>query len=133
MKHPKRSQYKYTKKPYRVRNWRSYEAGLRSRGDLTVWISEDAIKCWRAPASGKPGGQRIYAKVAIETALTLRMVFHLPLRQTEGFAASLIRLMGLAHAAPTRQQPQRGQDLCHQSRGLGVVDATVLSLLVGAV
>ena len=74
MKYPKRSQYKYAKKPYRVRNWRSYEAGLRSRGDLTVWISEDAIRAWRAPATGKPGGQLVYANVAIETALTLRMV-----------------------------------------------------------
>ncbi len=95
MKYPKRSQYKHTKNPYRVRNWRSYEAGLRSRGDLTVWISEDAIKCWRAPASGKPGGQRIYANVAIETALTLRMVFHLPLRQTEGFLGSLADKLGV--------------------------------------
>jgi hypothetical protein len=36
MKYPKRSQYKYTKSPYRIRNWPEYEAGLRRRGDLTV-------------------------------------------------------------------------------------------------
>ena len=50
MKYPKRSQYKYAKSPYRVRNWPEYEAGLRRRGDLTIWLSEDAIKTWRAPS-----------------------------------------------------------------------------------
>ncbi len=85
MKYPKRSQYKYAKSPYRIRNWPVYEAGLCRRGDVTVWLSDDAINSWRAPTSGKPGGRRIYANVAIEAALTIRMVFHLPLRQTEGF------------------------------------------------
>ena len=89
MKYPKRSQYTYAKSPYRVRNWPEYEAGLRRRGDLTLWFSEDAIKTWCAPPSGEPGGQRVYANIAIETALTIRMVFHLPLRQTEGFLRSL--------------------------------------------
>ena len=89
MKYPKRSQYTYAKSPYRVRNWPEYEAGLRRRGDLNIWLSEDAIKTWRAPSSGEPGGQRVYANIAIETALTIRMVFHLPLRQTEGFLRSL--------------------------------------------
>ena len=75
MKYPKRSQYKYAKSRYRVRNWSEYEASLRRRGDLTVWLSDDALDSWRAPASGKPGGQRTYANIAIEAALTIRMVF----------------------------------------------------------
>jgi hypothetical protein len=95
MKYPKRSQYKYAKSPYRVRNWPEYEARLRRRGDLTVWLSDDAINSWRAPTSGRPGGQRIYANVAIEVALTIRMVFHLPLRQTEGFLLSLAEKLAL--------------------------------------
>ena len=76
-----------------VRNWSEYEAGLRRRGALTIWLSEDAINCWQEPPSGKPGSQRIYAKTAIEAALTLRMIFHLPLRQTEGFLGSLARML----------------------------------------
>ena len=88
MKYPKRRQYKYAKSQYRVRNWSEYEAGLKKRGDLTVWLSDDALQGWRVPASGKPGGQRTYSDVAIEAALTIRMVFHLPLRQTEGFQNS---------------------------------------------
>ena len=89
MKYPKRSQYKYAKSRYRIRNWPEYEAGLQRRGNLTVWLSDNALDSWRAPPSGKPGGQRIYADVAIEIALTIRMVLHLPLRQTEGFLRSL--------------------------------------------
>ncbi len=52
MKYPRRSQYKYAKSPYRIRNWPEYEAGLRRRGDLTIWFSDDAIKSWRAPTDG---------------------------------------------------------------------------------
>jgi hypothetical protein len=95
MKYPKRSQYKYAKSRYRIGNWPEYEAGLRRRGDLTVWLSEDAINSWREPPSGKPGGQRTYADIAIEAALTIRMIFHLPLRQTEGFLRSLAQLLEL--------------------------------------
>ena len=92
MKYPKRSQYKHAKSQYRVRNWPEYEAGLQRRGDLTVWLSDAALDAWRAAPSGKPGGQRTYADIAIEAALTIRMVFSLPRRQTEGFLRSLVHL-----------------------------------------
>jgi hypothetical protein len=100
MKYPKRSQYKYAKSPYRIRNWPEYEAGLRRRGDLTIWFSDDAINSWRALPSGKSGGQRIYANVAIEAALAIRMVLHLPLRQTEGFLRSLAGMLEVAIPIP---------------------------------
>ena len=83
------------KTKYRVSNWAAYEKSLRKRGDITVWFDEEAINGWNAPPSGRPGGQRRFSDLAIVTALTLRTVFHLALRQTEGFVASLIRLMVL--------------------------------------
>ncbi len=46
MRYPKRSQYQYAKSPYRIRNRAEYEAGLRRRGDLTIWLSDDAINSW---------------------------------------------------------------------------------------
>jgi len=92
MKYPKRSQCKHAKSQYRVRNWPEYEAGLRRRGNLTVWLSNEALDAWRETPSGKPGGQRTYADIAIEAALTIRMVFHLPLRQTEGFLRCLAEM-----------------------------------------
>ena len=100
MKYPKRSQYKYAKSPYRIRNWPEYEAGLRRRGDLTVWLSDDAINSWRALPSGMPGGQRTYANIAIEAALTIRMVFQLPLRQTEGYLRSLVDILDVEIPIP---------------------------------
>ena len=93
MKYPKRSQYKYAKSRYRLRNWSEYEANLRKRGGLTVWLSDEALEAWRETPSGKPGGQRTYADIAIEAALTIRMVFHLPLRQTEGFLRCLAEML----------------------------------------
>ena len=80
---------------YRVRNWAEYEKGLRQRGDITIWFDEDAIKAWNAVPNGKPGGQSKYSDLAIVTALTLRILFKLPLRQAEGFLTSLVRIMAL--------------------------------------
>ena len=140
MKFPKRSQYKYAKSPYRVRNWAEYEAGLRRRGDLTIWLSEDAIKSWREPPSGKPGGQRIYANIAIEAALTLRMIFHLPLRQTEGFLQFLADLLEVELPIPDHTTlSRRLKELREISfRGLApdrpiqlLIDSTGLRIHVG--
>jgi len=110
MKVPKPSQYQYAKTRYRIGNWPEYEAALRQRGDFTVWLSDAALDAWRAPASGKPGGQRTYADMAIEAALTIHMVFHLPLRQTEGFLRSLAQLLELGlriHVGALRKPPKR--------------------------
>ena len=90
MKYPKRSQYKHAKqKKYHVRNWAEYNEGLRRRGDLTVWFDEEAIVNWKADKTGKPGGQRVYSDMAIETGLVVRMVYKLAYRQTEGFLHSI--------------------------------------------
>jgi hypothetical protein len=80
---------------YRVRNWPAYEAGLKRRGDLTLWIDEIALDKWQAPRRNTPGGQATYSDLAIEMVLTLRTVFHLALRQAEAFARSVLRLLGL--------------------------------------
>ncbi len=85
---------------YRVTNWPEYERGLVQRGDVTVWLSGEAIGAWHAQRSGKRGAQPKFSDLAIETALVLRLVFHLPLRQTEGFVRSLFALMDVALAVP---------------------------------
>src|ERR687889_2443528 len=85
---------------YRVRNWPQYDAGLRRRGDLTLWLDEAAIAGWQAPRRTTPGGQALYSDLAIELVLALRLVFHLALRQAEGFARSVLRLLGLDLPVP---------------------------------
>jgi len=72
------------KQKRKVTNSAAYDASLRQRGSLTVWFTDEAIEGWRVPARTTPGGQRWYSPLAILTALTLRAVFHLALRQTEG-------------------------------------------------
>jgi hypothetical protein len=85
---------------YKVTNWSVYEAGLRQRGSLTIWFTDEAIAAWRAAPRTTPGGQARYSDLAIETALILRTVFHQPLRQTEGLVGSLLELMGLDLPVP---------------------------------
>lgn len=88
------------KQRYRVRNWPEYDRGLVRRGDIRVWLSEDAIVGWRAASRTTPGGQRRFSDLAIETTLTLGAVLRLPLRQTEGFVRSLMDMMQVDLAVP---------------------------------
>ncbi len=82
----KRTQRKYVRNAYRVRNWRQYETGLRARGSLTVWLglTDGKLAHWDAPRSThrRPGRQRKYSNHAIETAVTLGMVLGLAVLAT---------------------------------------------------
>jgi len=82
---------------FKVQNWLAYEAGLRRRGSLTLWIEDAALECWQT--SG-PSGQARFKDAAIQTSLMLRTAFKLPLRQTEGLMASTLTLMDLTISAP---------------------------------
>ncbi len=73
----------------------NYDDSLRQRGSLAVWVTDEAIAAWRAEPRTTRGGQQTYSTLAILTALTLRAVFRLALRQTEGLIGSVIRLLGL--------------------------------------
>jgi hypothetical protein len=82
---------------FKVQNWPEYEAGLRRRGSLTLWIEDTALDCWQTCG---PGGQARYSNAAVQTSLMLRTAFKLPLRQTEGLLASVLTLMDLTISAP---------------------------------
>ncbi|KUP94681.1 hypothetical protein TRIHO_06070 [Tritonibacter horizontis] len=91
---------KIPKQKYRVTNWSEYNDGLRQRGDLTIWMSEDVIRSWVAPRRVTRGGQRKYSDLAIEMCLTLGMVFRQPLRQTQGLMRSIAGLFGVEIKVP---------------------------------
>jgi hypothetical protein len=100
------------KQRHRVTNWAAYDAALRQRGSLTVWFTEAAIAAWRAEPRTTPGGQPRYSALAILTALTLRAVFRLALRQTEGLIGSILHLLGLDLAVPDHTTlSRRGETL----------------------
>jgi hypothetical protein len=92
--------HKIPKARYRVTNWPEYDAALVRRGSLTVWLTEQAVSAWHAPATGERGGQAVYADIAIETGLALRLVLHQPLRQTEGALRSIADLLGVQIRIP---------------------------------
>src|SRR5215212_2334925 len=92
--------HRIPKQRRRITNWAEYDAALRQRGSLTVWFTQEAIAAWHAEPRTTPGGQSHYSDLAITTALTLKAVFRLALRQTKGLIGSIIRLLGLALSIP---------------------------------
>lgn len=100
-KQPKKRKSGGNKKKYKVRNWKEYNQALVDRGKVLFWITEEAMKNWQAgEKSGKRGKPKQYSDTAIQTALTLQQVFRLPLRQTEGFLASILGKLAPALRSP---------------------------------
>ena len=109
-KHNAARRHRIPRARYRVTNWPAYEAGLSRRGDLALWLDEAALAGWLAPRRSTPGGQPLYSDLAIELVLTLRLVFRLALRQAAGFAASVLRLLGVELPVPDHTTlSRRGQ------------------------
>ena len=97
---------------YRVRNWSEYDRALVNRGSLTIWISEEAIAKWKPEGPKQRGAQKEYSDFAIETALTLKEVFHLTNRGTEGLIGSIFQLMQVDLSVPDHTTlSRRGKDL----------------------
>ena len=99
-KHNHDRRHKIPKQEFKVTNWPAYSESLRRRGDLTVWISNEALIQWPAPQRTSRGGQRKYSDMAITMCLTLRVVYDQPLRQTQGMMRSIAKLMGVEIAVP---------------------------------
>ena len=101
---------RYGKSSYKILNWRDYDASLIKRGAITFWFSEDAIDNWHpVHDSGrrKSGGQLKYSDIAIQTCLTMRLIYKLALRQTEGFMNSLFSLLGVDISSPDHSTMSR--------------------------
>jgi len=113
-----------------VANWPAYDASLRQRGGLTVWVTDEAIAAWTAEPRTTRGGQRIYSPSAILTALTLRALFRLALRQTEGLIGSVIRLLGLDLAVPDHSTLSRRAETLEVPRPRSSASGEPVHLLV---
>ena len=140
----KRTQRKYVQKTYRVRNWQEYETGLRARGSLTVWLglTDGKLANWNSPRPKrrKPGRPRQYSNHAIETTVTLGVVFGLASRQTEGFLRSLLTLLNLDNDVPdhttiSRRKARLGKVAFSEQRTVTpvhlLIDSSGLSVHVG--
>ena len=121
----------------RVGHGSAYEQALVQRGDVALGLSADATDAWRPSPSGRPGAPKTFSDCAIETALTRRLVFRVPVRQAEGFLRSVLSLMGVDRAAPDPTTlSRRRQSLgvaCRRIPSRGplhrIVDSTGLSIV----
>ncbi|MBA7661823.1 hypothetical protein ES703_69843 [subsurface metagenome] len=106
-RHPK---YKTS---YRVKNWPEYEKSLRNRGDITVWLSRNAVDAWTPPKNGKRGGQPIYSDIAIETSPSITPGGRIPQihPKTYGFVSALPKSHDRVPSESNGKYPQACQGL----------------------
>jgi hypothetical protein len=97
---------------YCTTNWSSYSASLKKRGSLLIWLDKQMI--WLAPPDGGPGRSAVFSDAAIKFCLTIKVLFKLPLRQTTGRVASLLKLADLNWAVPD------DTTLCRRQKTLAV-------------
>ena len=92
---------------YKVTNWSEYNKSLINRGNLTVWVDKEVDKTWLDNKSGKRGRSNFYSDQTIELFLTVRLLFHLPLRQTQGLMIWILKQMGFSLPVPNYSQVSR--------------------------
>ncbi len=97
---------------YCTTNWSSYNASLRKRGSLLIWVDKNVT--WLAPRDGRRGRPAVFSDAAIQFCLSIKILFKLPLRQTAGMVASLLKLAGLDWPVPDFST------LCRRQRSLTV-------------
>lgn len=97
----RKKESKKEKKTYKVRNWREYNEALVNRGRIIFHIADEAIRQWEESERDKKRGRpKKFSDTAIETALTLKQLFRLPLRSTEGLLTEILAKLGTACSAP---------------------------------
>lgn len=90
-----------SKDKHKVLNWSQYNEGLKKRGRITIWISEEVLSQWQQrDKTGKRGRPKRYSDLAILTCLSVRKVYHLALRQCEGFVSSFFEQLGIKQEVP---------------------------------
>ena len=95
------------KDKYKVTNWRDYNRSLVKRGDITIWFDEDLLRCWYYQGPNQKGAQYKYSQQCMMSLLQLKVVFGLKYRQLEGFASSLLGIMGIEIRVPSYSQISR--------------------------
>src|ERR1035437_8766689 len=129
-KHNASCRHHIPKMKFQVKNWAEYDAGLRRRGSLTLWITPEVLDGWQAARRTTTGGQSIYSELAIETGMMLRLAFHLALRQTEGLMASIFGLPGVLLSTPDHSTlSRRARTMKSISKGCILPDGPIHLLI----
>jgi hypothetical protein len=109
-KEPKKPQS--SKEKYRLTNWPDYNKALINRGFVTLWLDEDTLANWYYQGPRALGGLFRYSDQCIQAALSLKAVFRLAFRQTQGLIQSLLEAMKMPLQVPSYTQ------LCRRQAGL---------------
>lgn len=98
-KYNDKKRHHFKKRPYRLTNHSDYNQSLKNRGRIDVWLSDDILDDWQNEGRLYDGtGSTVkYPDSTIEACHYLRMVFKLPLRQTQGFIENLLDILGREH------------------------------------
>jgi len=123
---------RHTPPTYKTRNWPAYNEALKRRGSLTIWF--DPEMTWDAAPTGKRGRQQSYSDAAIQTCLSMKVLFGMALRQTTGIVESWLGLILLHWAYQTSRPPCRRQSriLARKARSTCLLIAPASSLNVKA-
>lgn len=127
---------KTKKQSYQIKNWNKYNGALVKRGSLMFWFDEDAITNWPSGTkTGKRGRRRTYTDVAIQCMLTIKAIFHQPLRATEGLLLSLAKLAQLTipRAIRGKGRKQWKQDTGYHRRSLAETPMFRIKTIFGSV
>jgi transposase len=129
-KHNAARRHHIPKMKFRVKNWAEYDAALRRRGSLTLWVTPEVVGEWQAARRTTPGGQSIHSELAIETGMMLRLAFHLALRQTEGLMGSIFGLLGVLLSTPDHSTlSRRASKMTSFSKGCSLPEGPVHLLI----
>lgn len=120
---------------YKTTNWKTYNAALKARGSLMIWLDRDMR--WHASAPGKRGRTPTFSDAAIQFCLTIKCLFNLALRQAVGMVQSLLKLAGLDWPTPDYSTVCRRQKhlqvvipCCPSTTGLHLlIDSTGIKML----
>ena len=107
MSKDKQAPHPLPKPRYKITNWPHYNKALKERGRLSLWLPANIAQLWYEQPTTKPIGAYTYTATAIEVCLTMRQLFHLPFRQTQGFVEDLFEWLDLPLAVPSYSQLQR--------------------------
>ena len=95
---------------YQIRNWAKYKAALVNRGNLTVWVDEEALQAWQYRGSTQRGAQYVYAEAAIQCVLALRAA--------QGFTKSVSTLPQVSLTASTFGATLQSRNVAQQATEL---------------
>jgi len=107
--HPSKSQKEppSPKAKYRLTNWPEYNKALVHRGYVTLWLDEATLSQWYYQGPRSAGGLFLYSEECIQAALSLKAVFRLAFRQTQGLIRSILDIMKMELQVPSYTQPHR--------------------------